>query len=370
MKMIKARYIAFCATILIFGACSERMIDPVTPIPGSSRSYIFFESEVEDPGETKVSLLTEEDNIPSFGVIGYWGSVSLFGAEGSDATDFKYADGIAEVTYLEASQAYIYNKLAQWQDGSTNHDFYAFYPYSLNDKVEHQKDGEINPYILYTQPTSNDDTMVDLLTTKESISKTSDNIVDLTFHHRLWALDVKITNNQTLGVTSDGDRDENPKITITGVKVIVEQFPVKAYIYLDHDQEAELYKENNIVVLSESTTYTLPLKSEDGDELDKDESEIYGSLLFIPVDNKVFKYKLEITFQDVAGSDTFTSELRTSDVKFEEGKKYILTVSKGNDTFIVGKYEDPDGPTSEDGTSGGEFEIGHWRDVSVTHTFN
>lgn len=369
MKMIKARYIAFWATIFIFVACSERVIDPVTPVPESSRSYIFFESEVEDSGTTKASLMTEESPIPSFGVIGYWGSVSLFGAEDGEATDYKYAKGIAEVTYSQ-TEGYIYNKLAQWQDASTNHNFYAFYPYSLSENVGHKKANAINPYILYTQPTSNDDTMVDLLTTKESISKTSDNIVDLTFHHRLWALDVKITNNQTLSVTSDGDRDENPKITITGVKLIVEQFPVKAYIYLDHDQEAELYKENNIVVLSESTTYTLPLKSEDGDELDKDESEIYGSLLFIPVDNKVFKYKLEITFQDVAGSDTFTSELRTSDVKFEEGKKYILTVSKGNDTFIVGKYEDPDGPTSEDGTSGGEFEIGHWRDVSVTHTFN
>lgn len=366
MKKIQIRYIAFWAVILFFAACTERMIDPIPQVSESSRSYIFFEPEVIKPAATKAGLITGTtlvtplDQTPSFGVIGYCGSVSLFS---------KYANGIAKVTY--SSGAYNYSKLAYWQDGTTLHDFYAFYPYSLHDSVNHNVTTQgVKPYVEYAQPTSYD-AMVDLLTVKTSTAK-ADN-VDLQFEHRLWALDVKVVNKQTKGLLSDGTTTDSPTMKVTGVKVIVEQFPTSAYIYLDKGQGTSLVTDDNgaVVLSSAPLTYTLPVLLPD-EAIAKNASKTCGSLLFLPVPSNMFKYKLEIAYLDSRNQPgTFTTPLQTSSVNFEGGKKYVLSIHKTNDTFVYGTYDDPDGPTSADGTTGGRFAIGDWNDATkVEHQFN
>ena len=203
--------------------------------------------------------------------------------------------------------------------------------------------------------------MVDILTAKTSVTKTAN--VDLEFHHRLWALYVQIKNAQTEGLNAAGSVTNQPTMKVTGVKVIVEQFPTTAYIYLDKTQGIDYLKSNSQVVLSSTpSTYTLPVPA-DGDVINKNGSKAYGPLLFLPVAAGVFKYKLEITYEDSRSvSSIHSTELMTSKTKFEEGKKYTLTINKTNDTFVLGSYFDPD--------EGDAFQPGDWSDANVNHEFN
>ena len=367
--MTRIIYIAF-TTVIMLTACIERQIDPTPQVSESSRSYIFFEPEVIETGATKATLIegntlhSTTNPTPSFGVIGYCGgNYSLFGAPGGSATDYKYANGIAQVTYSPTSQVYSYDKLALWQDKMSNHDFYAFYPYSLSTSVKHSLQGstDVKPHIEYTQPTANDNTMVDILTANTSTTMTAN--VDLEFHHRLWALYVQINNAQTEGLNAAGSVTNQPTMKVTGVKVVVDQFPTTAYIYLDKTQGIDYLKNNNQVVLSSTpSTYTLPVPA-DGDVINKNGSKTYGPLLFLPVAAGVFKYKLEITYEDSRSvSSTHSTELMTSKTTFEGGKKYTLTINKTNDTFVLGSYFDPD--------EGDTFQPGDWSDANVNHEFN
>ena len=348
--MKKTIYIAFVAALCMLASCTKQSIGVGPIVSGSSRSYIFFEPEVYNEVSSKAALLTE-GNLPAaagtaFGVLGYYGNTALF-------------NGVTEVKRAVNAGPFDYEGLVAWQDNTTNHDFYAVYPYSLHSDV---KPNNANPYLSYTQPTSDDD-MIDVLTAKTSTKKTSDNNVSLTFHHRLWALYVQIKNAQTEGLNAAGSVTNQPTMKVTGVKVIVEQFPTTAYIYLDKTQGIDYLKYNNQVVLSSTpSTYTLPVPA-DGDVINKNGSKTYGPLLFLPVAAGIFKYKLEITYEDSRSvSSTHSTELMTSKTTFEEGKKYTLTINKTNDTFVLGSYFDPD--------EGDAFQPGDWSDANVDHEFN
>ena len=348
--MKRTLYIAFIAVLSTLASCTKQVIDDAPIVSGTSRSYIFFEPTVADSEGTKASLLTDS-YLPvaegtAFGVIGYYGETSLF-------------DDIARVYRPSQNGAFQYDNLAAWQDAETPHDFYAFYPYSLNAAVT----AETSPYLAYTQPTAHDGTMIDVLTAKTSTLKTATGNVPLEFHHRLWALYVQINNAQTEGLNAAGSVTDQPTMKVTGVKVIVEQFPTTAYIYLDKTQGIDYLKENNQVVLTiEPSTYTIPVPA-DGDVINKNGSKTYGPLLFLPVAAGVFKYKLEITYEDSRSmSSTHSTELMTSKTTFEGGKKYTLTINKTNDTFVLGSYFDPD--------EGDAFQPGDWSDANVNHEFN
>lgn len=363
-------YIAFMA-VLMLAACTKRQIDLVPQVPESSRSYIFFEPEVIETSVTKATLLegktlhSATNPTPSFGVIGYCGTYSLFGAADGAATSYKYAKGIAQVTYSATEGVYSYNKLALWQDNMTDHDFYAFYPYDLSASVKHSLQGStaVKPHIEYTQPTANDNSMVDILTAKASTKKTDN--VDLEFHHRLWALYVQINNAQTEGLTEAGSVTDQPTMKITEVKVIVENFPTAAYIYMDKSQGIDYVKKNNQVALSTTpSTYTMSVPAS-GDIIAKNGSKTYGPLLFLPVAAGVFKYKLEIKYVDSRNvSLTHATALIASKTAFEGGKKYTLIVNKTNDAFVFGSYFDPDGDEAD------AFQPGDWSDTNVNHEFN
>ena len=345
--MKRTLYIAFIAALSILASCTKQAVDDAPMVSGTSNSYIFFEPTVEDSEGTKASLLLgtqlPTNQYTAFGVIGYYGQTSLFG-------------GIAKVYRPSAGGAFQYDDLAAWQDATTLHDFYAFYPYSLDASVT----ARTSPYLAYTQPTADVD-MIDVLTAKTSIAKTDN--VPLVFHHRLWALDVEITNSQTSGLNSSGSTVATPDLTITGIQLSVKDFPQVTYIPLDVDGNIT-YLENEVL---QETTYTISDRSSQA-TIPYGETEPYGALLFAPVPANTFQYKLVISFTDSRGeASSFTypsSGYKTSSVAFEGGKRYSLVVNKTPDVFVVGSYADPDGDESN------EFAPSDWAATDVDHTFN
>jgi hypothetical protein len=343
MRKLLHILIAFAAISIV--ACTKHIPESIPQYPDTPRSYIFFEPSVYETVESKAALVSG-DKLPAdagtaFGILGYYGSTSLFAS--------AYTDGIAKVYRPEGSSdeqrlPFVYDNLVFWYDQTTQHHFYAFYPYSNNANgtplTINPNSGK--PYIVYTQPTSNNAAMVDLMTASKSTSQCNE--VELVFDHRLWALDVVITNAQTEGLNSSDQVITTPTITIKNVSVTVENFPTGARIYLDKEyKEAEISTPGivlNTEKTSQASTYTINAESS-GDVLANSgttASKRYGSFLYLPVSAKVFKYSLSITYLDSRGvQETFTTgAAKVLDKAFDAGKKYTLTVTKTNDTFVVG----------------------------------
>lgn len=321
--MKRTIYIAFVAALSILASCTKQSIDVNPIVSGSSRSYIFFEPEVYNAESTKAELITE-NHLPTvagtaFGVIGYYGTTSLF-------------NGIAEVKRTDANGPFNYNNLVAWQDATTKHDFYAFYPYSLVNNVTTEG---ASPSLTYTQPTT-DEGMIDILTTKKSTVKTSDNNVALTFHHRLWALDVKITNSQATGLDSDDAMVSQPDLTINSVEIYVKDFPEVSYIPLDTAGEKITYGNDKI---TPETPYEMFISALNK-TIKYGDTGTYGTLLFAPVPPDTFQYKLVINYTDSRGeASSFTypsTGFKTSPNAFVGGRVYSLTVNKNTDVFVVG----------------------------------
>ena len=362
--MRRSLYIALIAALTVaLAACSKQTTDPTPQVPDASRSYIFFEPEVETSNTTKANLITTQtlpdEEGTAFGVIGYHGTSSLFGAATASNK------GIAQVT-RSTEGVFEYSPLAAWQ-GADNHDFYAFYPYSLNAYVSHNVNATTslaNPSITYTQPAANDATMVDLLTAKASATKADGNEVAIKFYHRLWALDVKIKNSMTKGFAADGTEVNQPNLTITKVELYVKDFPHTAVIPLDQNVTNNPITYGTETITS-STPYEIPVPEADK-TIAYNQTESYGSLLFVPLDSShPFKYRLVISYTDSMGTGTFSfpaTGYKESSGVFEGGKKYTLTLDKTNDTFVSGFYDDPD--------DDGDLQPGDWDKEEVEHEFN
>ena len=359
-------HIALIAALTFaLAACTKHTTDPTLQAPDASRSYIFFEPEVVTSENTKATIITGE-TLPSavgtaFGVIGYHGTSSIFGAP---TTSNK---GIAQVA-RSTDGVFEYSPLVAWQ-GADNHDFYAFYPHSLNANVSHNVNNTTNlanPYITYSQPNANDATMIDLLTAKASATKAAGNEVAIKFYHRLWALGIDIKNSMTKGLAADGVTTvTNPSLTITKIEVYVKDFPTTAVIPLEPNVTT-----NPITYGNEPMTLTSPYEITPADNkkiIAYNQTGSYGTLLFIPLDsNHPFKYRLVISYTDSMGAGTFTypnSGYKESSTEFLGGKKYTLSLNKTNDTFVIGTYADPDNSSTQ-------FQPGDWSEVSVEHTFN
>jgi hypothetical protein len=374
--MKRILYILLLLVFSILAACTKHTIDLESPTPDSSRSYIFFEPRIINTRETKASIIPD-DELPStegtaFGVIGYYGTNSLFGVQTADNK------GIAEVRRSSAG-VFEYAPLVPWQ-GTDSHIFYAFYPYSLNGTVNHNVVNDAaKPYLSYTQPKTNNADMIDILTAKTSITKASAAGVDvpIVFKHRLWALEIKIVNSQTSGLSASGTVENNAvPLTITGVILKVKGHPAGAKLYLDPDSTIDLNKDaNNQVLCLGECTYELPLANENGDVIaapivteakTTTSSKTYGYLLFTPGGS--FEYKVEISYKDAANNTyEFETDYVKSTTQFAAGNKYTLVINETPDTFVVGNYHDPDDDEEDDDD---DFEAGDWKDVSVQHTFN
>lgn len=344
--MNRKLYIALVASLSFFAACTERPVDPVPSGPEASHSYIFFEPEVIESVESRAALV-EGTSLPqaegsAFGVLGFAGSnkTSIFGGS------------VAEVYWHTTDGVFKYDDLAIWHGNEIVHRFYAYYPYDLNTGSSIvPNDG--NPYISYTQPET-EAGMQDILTAYVSRTSKDGPAVPLEFHHRLWALDVIIENSQSY----PADKPYSSTMTVNSISLKLNDYPTGAQVYLD---------KNTSTILNNTTknfTYSIPVNESNAtipDASVKDDSGNslnfgkYGPLLFLPVESGSFKYDLTISYKDATGKDaSFSTGLKTSTVKFEEGKRYTLTIKKTNDQFVVGSY----------------FDAGNWTDASVNHTFN
>lgn len=361
--MNRMPYISLVLTVLLAAACTKPMLDTGTSDSQStSRSYIFFEPEIIEVAETRADILFEYD---SFGVMGFAGNSTVF----SDHTGGK-----AEVT--KEGDLYTYSPLAQWQ-GSQNHNFYGFYPYSLSSSVNSGADNI--PYITYTQPTTLA-SMVDVMTAKTGpITKRS--YVTLNFTHRLWALDVKVKNSQTRKVTlynpaTGQDEEIDPDLTVQSILVEISGVPSSANLSLNGTTIS-----NSTPISSLSQSFTLNKELASTEEVTINGSD---SFLFIPCNG--FNYRLTINFKNAWGVEYSYHYPETYKVdaegnmlpdangntqwnwkqvtkNFTSGYRYTLTVEKVD---AEGSFE-----FSWVTSSWGEWdeEKQEWINIDVEHTF-
>lgn len=337
-------HIALTTAVLFIAACTKHAIDPLPQVPESSRSYIFFEPEVV---ETKANLVTgttlPTGDAGTFGVIGYCNNVSLFTG---------YTNGIARV-YRKADGIYQYDNLGKWVNGIDTHHFYAFHPYSLTVNVNGG-----DPLINYSLPAT-EDGMVDILTAYSENTKTS--LVPLTFGHRLWALDLEITNNQTENpYNPNGSTALAPNLSIVSAVLTLTNLPSTGTLELDGT--------TTVVERTATQSYTLfNSSSSTTDRLLTSGTTVgFGPLLFFPTTvtynekNKV-QYRIDLVLKNPWGVEyefSYPGTANTYDdfavTDFAAGSRYKISIKKGNGANV-----------------NVSFTVDSWDVVdNIDHTFN
>lgn len=356
--------ITIAAMSVLLAACTMTPIEPVAPAPQDPdvlRSYIFFETEVVNSVVKKSDPLFYEEDLPdaantAFGALGYYNGASLFTG---------YDNGIARVYRQDEGEPFTYDNLATWQSLTNYHFFYGFYPYSLKDLVVVNSGA---PYINYTLPEVG--SMQDILIAYEAATKQA--AVTFSFGHALWALDVEVKITQTENpYNPNGSAALAPSLTIKKVVLGLKNLPAAGKLYLDGDSEVNVINgDPELYTLFEVSPATpaikIPYTDAEGTSIN---SVTFDPLLFFPTavqvdDTHKLQYYLELTLANSWGKVyTFRSPASgyknfggtTVDVTtFDAGKRYKLTVNKGNDPdFTLG------------------FNIQDW-DVAprVDHTFN
>lgn len=354
-------YITLAIVLTIVAACTEHPIDQGPQVPDSSRTYIFFEPEVMEVEATKAELV-EGGELPvgsaekpsAFGVIGYYGTTSIFDA---------YTNGIAEVYRKGEKTSFQYDHLAWWRDrdenSNTKHNFYAFYPYSIHSSVKLTSG---NPDIEYSLP-SDADNMTDIMTAYTSTVKVSS--VPLEFKHRLWALDVEVVNRQT----GDGYSQPGvgtltpPDLHIVSVKLTLAGIPAKGTLDIDGNLTSKVTSRKTQEYTLHARTATIVKVPTDNPETEeKENTASFGPLLFLPTNLSYgtggVQYQLDFTFENHWG-DEYTQTFQLRDFKlaedadsFEPGKRYKLTVVKTDTEASVA------------------LDVTDWTEKDVIHTFN
>ena len=336
-------YITLAIVLTILAACTEHPIDQGPQVPDSSRTYIFFEPEVVDNKATKATFV-EGDHLPAgsteapsaFGVIGYYNGKSIFDS---------YENNIAEVYRKGEKTSFQYDVLAWWRDrdadATTEHNFFAFYPYSIKEVVEPNNG---NPYITYTLPTSEAD-MEDILTAYKSTARVSP--VQIVFQHRLWALDVEVVNRQTGdGYSQPGAALTPPDLTVVSVKVTLENIPSAGTMAIEGTGCTVTSRApREEYILPQTGVKISPVDNPETTD-DKENAASFGPLLFLPTPvsytdengaNKTVSYKLDFTFRNHWGVEyTQSFPLSAFKTSFEPGKRYKLTVVKTDTNASVG----------------------------------
>lgn len=344
MQMKQTIHIALTTAVLFIAACTKHAIDPLPQVPESSRSYIFFEPEVI---ETKANLVTgttlPTGDAGTFGVVGYCNNATLFTG---------YTNGIARV-YRNNDGIYQYDNLGKWANGTDTHHFYAFHPYSLPVNVNGG-----DPLINYSLPAT-EGGMVDILTSYTSLSKTS--LVPLTFSHRLWALDMEITNNQTENpYNPNGSAALAPNLSIVSAMLTLTNLPSTGTLELDGT--------TTVSGRATSKSYTLFSSSTSNPEhvLASGASKSFGPLLFFPTSvaysttDKV-QYKIDLVLKNPWGVEyefSYPATANTYDdfavTEFAAGSRYKISIKKGNGANV-----------------NVSFTVDSWDVVdNIDHTFN
>ena len=361
MSMKHYIYITLAIALSIVTACTEHPIVQVPQVPESSRSYIFFEPEVLEAKATKAEIV-EGDELPgdkdtAFGVLGYYQDTSIFGG---------YDDKIAEVYRKEEDSSFQYDHLGWWLNrdaaATTKHNFFAFYPYSINENNENVVPNNGNPYINYTLPTSEAD-MEDILTAYKSTARVSP--VQIVFQHRLWALDLEVVNSQTGdGYSQPGVGTlTSPDLHIVSVKLTLAGIPATGTLAIDGNLTSTVTSRKTQEYTLHARTATIVKVPTDNPETEeKENTASFGPLLFLPTDLSYgtggVQYQLDFTFENHWG-DEYTQTFQLRDFKlaegadsFEPGKRYKLTVVKTDTEASV------------------DLDVTGWTEKDVTHTFN
>lgn len=355
--MNRTPYIPLVLTVLLAAACTKPMPDSeISDSQSTSRSYIFFEPEIIEAAETRADIPFEHD---SFGVMGFVGNSAVFSG---------HTGGKAEVR--KEGDLYTYSPLAQWQ-GSQNHNFYGFYPYSLSSSVNTGADNI--PYITYTQPTTLA-SMLDVMTAKTG-PVTKQSYVTLTFTHRLWALDVKVHNMQA----KEQYEQYEPTLTVTGLTLEIDGVPGSGTILMNGTYGAV----GTSVGLSETFTTKHVIESQGNATINGE-----NSLLLLPCMS--FTYRLTIEFENAWGvsytyhyPNTYEMDAEGNPILDANGNTqwHWKTASGPNNTgFVAGsrytldvKKVDSDGVFTFNWTKTpwGEWdeEKQEWVNVDVEHTF-
>lgn len=336
-------HIALTAAVLFIAACTKHAIDPLPQVPESSRSYIFFEPEVI---ETKANLVTgttlPTGDAGTFGVVGYCNGTSLFTS--------GYTNGVARV-YRNTGGIYQYDNLGMWMNGT--HYFYAFHPYSLSVDAN---DGD--PVINYSLPTT-EARMVDILTAYTPTTKCA--LVPLTFQHRLWALDLEITNNQTENpYNPNGSAALAPNLSLVSAVLTLTNLPSTGTLELDGATTVGQRATSQSYTLFNSTASSTDRILASG------ESVSYGPLLFFPTQvalnatDKV-QYRIDLVLENPWGVEydfSYPAEANAYDdfvvTEFAAGSRYKISVKKGNGANV-----------------NVSFTVDSWDVVdNIDHTFN
>ena len=201
---IKITYNILLLLVFLAG-CSKH---PYPDIDIQTGRYIFFDAGAIETKGTLADNTSLKLEGASFGVYGYHADGSpIFNSYKVDAESPLKApfDCIAKVYRPEGStqtspKPFTYDGLSTWTTGS--HSFYAYYPYESSPTAITAicTDNTNGQFITYTQPTTLT-SMADVMTARAiniSLSDTyySNGIVNLTFDHRLFALNVVLKNIQ------------------------------------------------------------------------------------------------------------------------------------------------------------------------------
>ena len=310
---------------------------PDTEVQEGQRSYIFFNAEVSQLSVSKAGLLLD-NSLPSdantaFGVFGYCDGSSLF---------FAYTNpkDIAQVYRESVDGDFKYNKLAPWRGAEDDHTFYAFYPYSLYDKVT----VSTSPYLSYTHPDGN--VFEDILVASKMLTKASS--VDLEFTHALWALDVEVKNSQTKDSPYDDDQTVD-NLTVSSVELTLTGQPVKGNIPLSNPKDVTIIEtgDKTYKLFESSSLSTDKVLAGNGGSFSCD------PLLLMAVGN--ITYSIEIGFKNANGVAYTYEKSATITKSFEPGHRYKLLVEKEDAT----------------GTFSVKWSVSNWdATVTVPHTFN
>ena len=350
--MNKTLYILILTlTVAFTAACTKHTTDPLQHNT-TSGSYIFFQPKIMEGVETRANTVPFTGD--KYGVIGYVGTTPIFTG---------YTNNIAEVK--KDGSLYVYDKLAQWKDATSTHNFYAFYPYDQTIGTN-----ENTPYIQYIQP-KNLTGMIDIMTAKTSTSKgdVTNGLVTLNFTHRLWALDIKVKNSQSKDVITNPEGTSvtvEPNLYITGAKIHIYGYRKAGDISI---ADNKVSGDNVKATIDEVLTYDLFTSSSATPQLQvsKGETKTFDQLLFLPVNNSI-EYRLEINFKNAWGASY--DYYYPSPAMNEEGNM-VYGYKNIDKNFLAGyRYSLEVEKIDAAGIFNINWDVNDWTEVDVDHTFN
>lgn len=333
---MKNIYYIFLPIILLVSGCAEHSAIPGPDFEIQDGSYIFFDADVIRTKGTLISgtTLPSEVEKSRFGVFGTRPDGSqVFGmyAASPNAQQIPSAfNNVAEMYRQQVGGAFYYDALALWVAGE--HDFYAYYPYDYpKGAVISNITIAARPYLQYTQPVLLD-AMVDVMTAAALNKKATDadaQPIMFTFHHRLFAFDVILSNLQS-------ESARNLRISHAEVKFL--NVCSGANLYFDDGNDADTYADVTLgtgVHAAIAHTYELPdglvldAPAEGETSVDHNLNET-SSFLFLPCANLQVEFKM--TFLN-AWNEECTFELSRTITPaeaggFQPGKRYALVVNK------------------------------------------